>query len=150
MTLEGIVALVTGGASGLGAATVRTLVEGGAGAAILDRPQSEGDGFARSLGARALFAAADVTKAADVEQAIAHTIDTFGALHVAVNCAGVGTAMRTLTKAGPMPLEMFAKAVEINLIGTFNVIRLADGRVQERAHEGDLKFERARHEASHG
>jgi NAD(P)-dependent dehydrogenase (short-subunit alcohol dehydrogenase family) len=133
MTLEGIVALVTGGASGLGAATVRTLVEGGVRAAILDRPQSEGEGLARSLGARALFAAADVTKAADVEQAIARTVDTFGSLHVAVNCAGVGTAMRTLTKTGPMPLEMFAKAVEINLIGTFNVIRLAAARMAQNA-----------------
>jgi NAD(P)-dependent dehydrogenase (short-subunit alcohol dehydrogenase family) len=133
MTLDGIVALVTGGASGLGAATVRALVEGGARAAILDRPQSEGDGLARSLGARALFAAADVTKAEDVEQAITRTADTFGALHVAVNCAGVGTAMRTLTKAGPMPLEMFAKAVEINLIGTFNVIRLAAARMAQNA-----------------
>lgn len=137
MTVDGIVALVTGGASGLGAATVRMFIDAGARTAILDRPQSDGDGFARSFGARALFAGADVTKTADVETAIRRAVESFGALHVAINCAGVGTAMRTLTKAGPMPLELFAKAIEVNLIGTFNVIRLAAARMAENAPNAD-------------
>ena len=129
MTLDGLVALVTGGASGLGAATVRAFSDAGARVAVLDRPQSDGEAFARSFGGRALFAAADVTKAEDVEAAIRRTVESFGVLHVAINCAGVGTAMRTLSKAGPMPLELFAKAIEVNLIGTFNVIRLAAARM---------------------
>jgi NAD(P)-dependent dehydrogenase (short-subunit alcohol dehydrogenase family) len=137
MTLDGIVALVTGGASGLGAATVRAFVEAGARVAILDRPQSDGDGFARSFGPRALFAAADVTKSQDVEAAIGRAVEAFGTLHVAVNCAGVGTAMRTLTRAGPMPLDLFAKAIEVNLVGTFNVIRLAAARMAETAPNAD-------------
>ena len=133
MTLDGLVALVTGGASGLGAATVRAFSDAGARVAVLDRPHSDGEAFVRSFGGRALFAAADVTKGEDVETAIRRTVESFGALHVAINCAGVGTAMRTLSKSGPMPLELFAKAVEVNLIGTFNVIRLAAARMAENS-----------------
>ena len=126
MRLEGTVAIVTGGASGLGEATVRTLLAGGARAAILDRPQSPGEQLARELGAgKALFAPADVTSADEVSRAVAATCAAFGAIHIAVNCAGVGVAMKTVSKQGPMPLEMFTKVIEINLIGTFNVIRLA-------------------------
>jgi len=126
MRLEGTVAIVTGGASGLGEATVRTLLAGGARAAILDRPQSPGEQLARELGAgKALFTAADVTSADEVSRAVAAACAAFGAIHIAVNCAGVGVAMKTVSKQGPMPLEMFTKVIEINLIGTFNVIRLA-------------------------
>jgi NAD(P)-dependent dehydrogenase (short-subunit alcohol dehydrogenase family) len=119
------VALVTGGASGLGEATVRAVVEGGGHAVIIDRAQSQGAALAESLGSRAVFAAADVTDAEAVTAALARAVEAFGTVHVAVNCAGVGTAMRVLSKTGPMPLDLFAKAVEVNLIGTFNVIRLA-------------------------
>ena len=125
MDLAGSVALVTGGASGLGEATVRLLVAGGGKAVILDRPGSAGEVVARDLGAHASFAPADVTSAAEVAAAVAHAVERFGTLHVAVNCAGVGAAMRTVTKQGPMPLEIFAKVIAINLTGTFNVTRLA-------------------------
>jgi NAD(P)-dependent dehydrogenase (short-subunit alcohol dehydrogenase family) len=126
MKLDGAVAIVTGGASGLGEATVRTIVAGGGRAAILDRPQSPGPDLARELGAtHAIFTPADVTSADEVGKAVAQARAAFGAIHVAVNCAGVGAAMKTVGKQGPMPLEMFTRVVEINLIGTFNVIRLA-------------------------
>jgi NAD(P)-dependent dehydrogenase (short-subunit alcohol dehydrogenase family) len=125
MKIEGSVALVTGGASGLGEATVRKLVAGGGKAVILDRSNSAGAELAKTLGSGAEFAAADVTREADVVAAVALAVERFGTIHVAVNCAGVGAAMRTVTKQGPMPLEMFAKVIEINLIGTFNVTRLA-------------------------
>src|SRR5207237_5626613 len=83
------------------------------------------------LGERALFAPADVTGADDVAAAVARAVERFGTLHVAVNCAGVGAAMRTITKQGPMPLDLFAKVVAINLTGTFNVIRLAAAQMAQ-------------------
>ena len=125
MKIEGSVALVTGGASGLGEATVRALVGGGGKVAILDRPQSAGAQVAASLGKAAIFTPADVTSEAEVAAAVQRAVEAYGALHVAVNCAGVGAAMRTVTKQGPMPLQVFTTVIEINLFGSFNVIRLA-------------------------
>jgi len=125
MRIDGSVALVSGGASGLGGSTVRALLAAGGRAVILDRPDSAGDRVAAELGANAAFAAGDVTREADVAAAVARAVERFGALHVAVSCAGVGAAMRTVTKDGPMPLALFSRVIEINLIGTFNVIRLA-------------------------
>jgi NAD(P)-dependent dehydrogenase (short-subunit alcohol dehydrogenase family) len=125
MRLEGSVALVTGGASGLGEATVRMVVAAGGRAVILDRPGSAGDDIARALGPQATFAPADVTSAEEVSGAMARAVERYGTVHVAVNCAGVGAAMRTITRQGPMPLEVFAKVVAVNLTGTFNVTRLA-------------------------
>jgi len=125
MKIAGAVALVTGGASGLGEATVRMMVEGGGKAVILDRPGSAGEDVARQLGAQAHFVPADVTSPEEVQAAVARTVERFGTVHVCVNCAGVGAAMRTVSKQGPMPLEIFARVVAINLTGTFNVLRLA-------------------------
>ena len=125
MRTKGTVALVTGGASGLGLATVRTLLEAGGQVVILDRPGSAGEDVSRDLGERALFAPADVTSESEVGAAVGRAVERFGALHVAVNCAGVGAAMKTVGKDGPMPLAVFAKVIEVNLIGTFNVTRLA-------------------------
>jgi NAD(P)-dependent dehydrogenase (short-subunit alcohol dehydrogenase family) len=126
MQLDGAVALVTGGASGLGEATVRAFVAKGARAAILDRPNSNGAQLAAELGDdKAVFVSADVTSAEQVTEAIQKTMAKFGALHINVNCAGVGTAMKTTGKGGPMPLEMFELCIRVNLIGTFNVLRLA-------------------------
>ena len=133
MNLDGCVVLVTGGASGLGEATVRMVAAHGGRAVILDRPASAGEDLAAALGAQALFTPADVTSAADVEAAVARAVERFGALHVAVNCAGVGAAMRTITRQGPMPLELFAKVVAVNLTGTFNVVRLAAARMATNA-----------------
>jgi len=124
MQVAGTVALVTGGASGLGLATVRELIAAGGKAMIVDRPQSDGAALAKELGANADFAAADVTSDAEVQAAVQRTIERFGTIHINVNCAGTGAAMKTSSKGGPMPLEIFAKVIEINLIGTFNVLRL--------------------------
>jgi NAD(P)-dependent dehydrogenase (short-subunit alcohol dehydrogenase family) len=137
MQIAGSVALVTGGASGLGEATVRALVEAGGRAVILDRPGSRGDEVARSLGAAVRFAAADVTSEAEVAAAVGCAVEAFGALHLAVNCAGVGAAMRTVTREGPMPLELFRKVVEVNLVGTFNVIRLAAAQMARNTPTAD-------------
>ncbi|HEX5060155.1 MAG TPA: SDR family NAD(P)-dependent oxidoreductase [Kofleriaceae bacterium] len=122
MKLSGSVALVTGGASGLGAATVRRLVAGGARAVIVDRDEARGRELATELGQQ--FAKADVTDAAQVEAAIQQA-GTLGPLRVVVSCAGVGWASRTLDKTGkPHDLELFKTVVGVNLIGTFNVLRL--------------------------
>ncbi len=125
MKLEGAIALVTGGASGLGEATVRAFLGKGARVAILDRPNSPGETLARELGKGVIFTPADVTSSDQVTAAVQTTTANFGALHIAVNCAGVGAAMKTTGKQGPMPLEMFEMVIKINLIGTFNVTRVA-------------------------
>jgi len=135
MKIKGSVALVTGGASGLGEATARRLAAGGGRVAILDRPQSAGERVAKELGG--IFCPADVTSGGDVEKAVADTVEKLGGLSIVINCAGVGTAARTITKQGPMPLELFKKTVEINLIGSFNVIRVAAARMSERTPDAD-------------
>lgn len=123
MKLAGSVVLVTGGASGLGAATVRTLVARGAKAVIVDRDEAKGQALAAELGA--VYAKADVTDAAQVEAAVAQAT-SLGPLRVAVSCAGVGWAARTLDKTGkPHDLELFKTVVAVNLVGTFNVLRTA-------------------------
>jgi NAD(P)-dependent dehydrogenase (short-subunit alcohol dehydrogenase family) len=123
MKLQGSVALVTGGASGLGAATARRLAAGGAKVVVVDRDEARGAELAKEIGGA--FAKADVTDAAQVEAAIA-TATGLGALRVTVSCAGVGWASRTLDKTGkPHDLELFKTVVGVNLVGTFNVLRLA-------------------------
>ncbi|MEO8605340.1 MAG: 3-hydroxyacyl-CoA dehydrogenase [bacterium] len=137
MKVEGSVALVTGGASGLGAATVRELLAHGGKAMILDRPQSEGAALAKELGVNAAFVGADVTSEADVAAAVQQTVERFGTVHININCAGTGAAMKTTSKGGPMPLEIFAKVIEINLIGTFNVLRLAATQMAKNTPNAD-------------
>jgi NAD(P)-dependent dehydrogenase (short-subunit alcohol dehydrogenase family) len=122
------VALVTGGASGLGLATVRALAGAGAKVVIADLPSSDGKDVAESLGGAARFSPADVTSEESVAAAL-DTADQLGRLRVVVNCAGIGTAARVVGKNGPFPLDLFRRTVEVNLIGTFNVIRLAAERI---------------------
>jgi NAD(P)-dependent dehydrogenase (short-subunit alcohol dehydrogenase family) len=123
MKLSGSVALVTGGASGLGAATVRRLALGGAKVVIVDRDEARGTALASELGQT--FAKADVTDPAQVGAAIDQAV-ALGPLRVAVSCAGVGWAARTLDKTGkPHDLDLFKTVIGINLVGTFNVLRLA-------------------------
>ena len=122
MQLAGSVALVTGGASGLGFATATALTEAGAAVVIVDLPSSPGEAAAKELGG--VFAPTDVTDEDSVRAAVAQAV-ALGPLRVAVNCAGIGTPGRVLGKAGPMPLADFARVVTVNLVGTFNVIRLA-------------------------
>jgi NAD(P)-dependent dehydrogenase (short-subunit alcohol dehydrogenase family) len=128
--LAGIAALVTGGASGLGLATAERLAGAGAKVVILDLPSSQGEEVARRLGSKVAFAAADVTDEDQVARAV-ETAQELGELRAVVNCAGVGKAARTVGKNGPFPLADFRRVVEINLIGTFNVIRLGASAVSK-------------------
>jgi NAD(P)-dependent dehydrogenase (short-subunit alcohol dehydrogenase family) len=125
MELKSVSAVVTGGASGLGRATAALLVAAGGRVAILDRTASPGADVARSLGASAVFTPADVTSGEEVDAALAAALERLGAINALVNCAGVGTAMKTFGRSGPAKLEEFSRVVQINLIGTFNCIRLA-------------------------
>lgn len=130
MNVRGIGAFVTGGASGLGAATVRMLVERGANVAIYDLPNSKGSELEKEIGPAARFLPGDVTDEAQTEAALDEAIDTFGPLRAVVNCAGIGSASRTVGKDGaPFPLAVFRRSIEVNLIGTFNVIRLGAARM---------------------
>jgi NAD(P)-dependent dehydrogenase (short-subunit alcohol dehydrogenase family) len=122
------VALVTGGASGLGLATVQALHAAGGRVVILDLPTSAGAERAAELGDGVRFAPADVRSEADVAAAL-DVAEELGPLRVAVNCAGIGPAHRTVGRTGPFPLADFTRVIEINLIGTFNVIRLAAERM---------------------
>ena len=129
MDITGSVALVTGGASGLGLATARRLVKAGAKAVLVDLPSSKGDEAAASLDGGAVFAAADVTDEAAVRSAL-DAAGELGPLRVVVNCAGIGTPGRLLGRDGTAyPIEPFVKVLQVNLIGTFNVIRLAAERM---------------------
>ena len=120
---ENDVVLVTGGASGLGAATVRRVVAHGASALILDLPSSRGVEPASQLGERVRFAAADVRDEDQMQAAVGAATD-LGTLRVVVNCAGVGTPGRVIGKRGVLSLEDFRTVIDINLVGTFNVLRL--------------------------
>ncbi|GAA4994910.1 3-hydroxyacyl-CoA dehydrogenase [Yinghuangia aomiensis] len=128
MNIAGSVAVITGGASGLGLATARRLLDAGASVALVDLPGSDGAAVAAGLGERAVFAPADVTDAHDVAAAL-DAAAQLGDVRIAVNCAGIGTPARVLGKNGPMDLDLFARVVHVNLIGTFNVIRLAAERM---------------------
>lgn len=123
MRIAGSTALVTGGASGLGAATAAELAAAGANVVVVDLPGSRGEEVAQEVGG--VFAAADVTSEEDVEAAVVRAVEAYGGLHVTVSCAGIATPGRILGKEGPLPLARFAQVVNVNLVGTFNVLRLA-------------------------
>ncbi|MBU1904986.1 MAG: SDR family NAD(P)-dependent oxidoreductase, partial [Proteobacteria bacterium] len=125
MDIKGSVAVITGGASGLGEACVRNFIGKGGKVSILDFARERGQAVASELGEAALFCMTDITKEEDVQAAIDKTVETFGAIHVAVNCAGVGIPAKVLGKEGPMSMNHFNKVVQINLMGTINIIRLA-------------------------
>jgi len=128
MQLTGTTALVTGGASGLGLASVQTLHAAGARVVVVDLPSSNGKVVAEELGAGVQFAPADVTDADQVQAAI-DLAAAEAPLRVVVNCAGIGIAERTVGKNGPASLEAYTRIINVNLIGTFNVIRLAAARI---------------------
>ena len=125
MRIEGRSALVAGGASGLGAATARRLHAAGASVVIADLNAEKGEALAAELGGRATFVEADVTAEGAVQGAVDAAASAEGGLRISVCCAGIGWAQRTAGKQGPHPLEVFAKVIEINLVGSFNVLRLA-------------------------
>ena len=129
MDITGSVALITGGASGLGAATARTLFDAGASVVLLDLATSGGANLADELnrsadGRTAVFAPADVTSEAQVQAAV-DTAVGLGPLRIVVNCAGIATPGKVLGREGVLPLEAFNRVVQVNLLGTFNVLRLA-------------------------
>jgi NAD(P)-dependent dehydrogenase (short-subunit alcohol dehydrogenase family) len=123
MQVKDSVFLVTGGASGLGAATARMAAQNGAKVVVADMQADAGAKLAAEIGAR--FAKCDVSSETDGQAAVALALKEFGALHVLVNCAGIATAERTLGKEAPHSLASFTRIVSVNLIGTFNMIRLA-------------------------
>ncbi len=125
MKIKDCTAVVTGGASGLGEACVRLLAGGGARVAILDLQAKRGEKLAAELGGSVIFAEADVTGDESARAALNRVEEAFGGINTLINCAGVGVAGRALTKKGPMPLSEFNRAIQINLVGTFNMIRLA-------------------------
>lgn len=138
MNVEGKVALVTGGASGLGRATTEELLRAGASVVIVDLPSSDGETVAKELGDKSRFAGADVTSEQDVRAAVSTAVDSFGGLHVAVNCAGVGFPGRVLTRDGAAnDLERFEFVIKVNLIGTFNVLRLAAEQMAKQEPHGE-------------
>ncbi|NKX55887.1 SDR family NAD(P)-dependent oxidoreductase [Arthrobacter mobilis] len=136
MDSSGNAALVTGGASGLGLATVRRLAADGAAVVIADLATSAGETVARELGNRVRFVPTDVTD----EQAVQAAVDAaseLGRLRIVVNCAGISLGARVAGRSGPFPLGDFRRTVEINLVGTFNVIRLAAVRIVEQPLVGE-------------
>jgi NAD(P)-dependent dehydrogenase (short-subunit alcohol dehydrogenase family) len=125
MQLADSVALLTGGASGLGAATARAFAAAGARVVLADVNGDAVAALARDIGAQARGVATDVTSESSVQQAVDLTLQEFGALHVLVNCAGVAPPERVLGKSGPHRLDLFKRVIDVNLTGTFNAIRLA-------------------------
>jgi len=121
---SGKVAIVSGGASGLGAAAVRLLCERGSKVLILDRAREPGEALAATLGGRALFVETDVTSEMAVQAAVDRARE-LGGPHLAIGCAGIGTSGRVVGKNGPLALDLFSLTVNVNLIGMFNLVRLA-------------------------
>ncbi|OBK43055.1 3-hydroxyacyl-CoA dehydrogenase [Mycobacterium kubicae] len=133
MEIRDAVAVVTGGASGLGLATTKRLLDAGAHVVVLDL---RGEEAVAQLGERAHFAQTNVTDEAAVAKAL-DTAESLGPVRINVNCAGIGNAIKTLSKDGPFPLDGFKKVIEVNLIGTFNVLRLAAERIAKTEPLGE-------------
>lgn len=140
MKIKNCVAMVTGGASGLGEATVRKIVALGGRAVILDVSEERGNMLAAGLGDSVIFAKTDVTDEASVQAAVDKAANTFGDVHIVVNCAGIGIAQKIVSRGRPHDLSSFAGVIKVNLIGTFNVIRLA--AVKMTANTPDQNGER--------
>jgi len=125
LKVKDCMAAVTGGASGLGEACVRLLSGEGARVAILDLQPDRGEKLAAELGKNVVFIKTDVTAEESTQGAVNRVVEAFGGINTVINCAGVGDPAKVLSKKGPMPLSLFNRVVQINLVGTFNVIRLA-------------------------
>ncbi len=133
--------LISGGASGLGAATARMLIQQGARVVIADRDTDSGQAITAELGERARFAQTDVTDEDSVQNAVTLAVETFGALHGAISCAGIGIPEKIIGDEGPHRLATFEKVIRVNLTGTFNVTRLAanamaEGEAQSNGERG--------------
>jgi NAD(P)-dependent dehydrogenase (short-subunit alcohol dehydrogenase family) len=125
MEIRGKTALITGGVSGLGEATSRRLHLLGANVVMVDLNEERGRSLSQELGERAFFVKGDVTNPQDVRGAVEVAVQRFGAIHVAVNCAGIGAPAKVVGKEGPHDLEHFVKIIQVNLVGTFDVLRWA-------------------------
>jgi NAD(P)-dependent dehydrogenase (short-subunit alcohol dehydrogenase family) len=125
--------LVTGGCSGLGFATASALISGGAKVALLDIDQAKGAEVADALGKNAVFIRTDITSAVAAEAAVSSARSVFGGIRGLINCAGVAPAARIVGRDGPMPLERFSRVIELNLIGTFNMMRVAAAAIATEA-----------------
>lgn len=137
MEIDKHVVVVTGGASGLGEACVRALVKRGAKVAILDVDEDRGQALCAELGSSVIFCKTDVPDEKSVQAAIDRSVAKFGSVHVAINCAGVGHAAKMLGKKGLMPLKHFTRVLDINLIGTLNVMRYAVEKMVQNSPNGD-------------
>lgn len=135
MNLNNVPAIVTGGASGLGEATARMLAEHGAKVTIFDVQADKADKVAREIGGLAV--SCDVTNAESAEQAFAQAREAHGNCGIAVNCAGIGVPAKILGKEGPMAMDFFNKVIQVNLCGSFNILRLAAAEMQDREANAD-------------
>lgn len=129
MNTQDVIAVVTGGASGLGEATAKKVIEKGGKVAIFDLEEAKGNQLVETLGDNALYKRVDVTSEESVSTALDETVEQFGYVNALVNCAGIGVAERTCSKKGPHNLASFTKVIEVNLIGTFNTIRLVSEKM---------------------
>lgn len=137
MKMNNVVAVVTGGASGLGEGTVRNMVDNGAKVVILDLQEDLGSKLANELGDSVLFCQADITDEESVCAALDKVVEKFGLINTLVNCAGIGVAQRTIGKKGSHDLKSFSQVLEVNLIGSFNMIRLVAERMVENTPNED-------------
>lgn len=135
MEFQNVAAIVTGGASGLGEGAARALAAAGCKIAIFDLQKERGEAVAKELGG--MFVECDVSSAASAEEAFAKAREAHGLCGIAVNCAGVATAGKILGREGVLPLENFSKVVQVNLIGTFNILRLAAADMAQREPNAD-------------
>ncbi|WP_433207254.1 3-hydroxyacyl-CoA dehydrogenase [Nocardia sp. CA-107356] len=136
MNIDGAIAIITGGASGLGNATARALHARGARVVLVDLPSSPGDAAAEGIGDRAFFVAADVTRP-DQASAAVDFASSLGPLRIVVNCAGIATPGKVLGRNGILPLDEFDRVIRVNLIGTFNVLRLAADKIAATEPRGE-------------
>jgi len=125
MIIKDKTAIVTGGASGLGEATARRLLDLGANVVILDFNDTKGNALVDELGSNLGYYKTDITKSEDIQAALEYTINKYGRLDIAVNCAGIAKGMKTASKKAPHDIDMFKQTIAVNLVGTFDVCRLA-------------------------
>jgi 3-hydroxyacyl-CoA dehydrogenase / 3-hydroxy-2-methylbutyryl-CoA dehydrogenase len=137
MEIKGCTALVTGGASGLGEASVRQLVQDGARVAVLDVDEHRGNRLAGELGKSAIFCKTDVTDEKSVQGAIDKAMEAFGAIHIALNCAGIIGPAKVISKKGSIPIELFNRVIQVNLVGTLITIKNAAGKMLDNAGNAD-------------
>ncbi len=136
MQIKDKVAVVTGGASGLGHATAEALVAAGAKVALFDLNDDLGQAAAGALGANAMYCRVNVASEDEVKNALAAVMARFGAVHICINCAGIGSAEKTVSRGAPHALDHYVRIINVNLIGTFNVLRLAAVEMTKNTPEG--------------